>query len=63
MTYQPNNARVWYGHGLRTMPDGTDPADTDGDGFFDLRDERNEIATNWILCRQALLLAGESATA
>lgn len=45
------HARVWYGHALRTNPDGTGPAG-------DLGADPNRIATNWILGRQALLLAG-----
>ncbi len=56
-TTSARHARVWYGHGLRTLPDGSDPADTDGSGTIDLKDERNDIATNWVLCRQALMLA------
>jgi hypothetical protein len=50
-----NHARVWYGHALRTNPDGTGPA-------ADLGADPNRIATNWILGRQALLLAGAGAS-
>jgi hypothetical protein len=42
-------ARVWYGHALKTNPDGSDPAG-------DLGTAPNDIGTNWVLGRQALLL-------
>lgn len=48
----PTYARVWYGHVLRTDPDGTGPA-AGGLGVGP-----NRIATNWVLGRQALLLTG-----
>lgn len=49
-------ARVWYGHVLRTDPDGTGPA------AGGLGTGPNRIGTNWILGRQALLLAGGDAS-
>ena len=48
-------ARLWYGHVLRTDPGGTGPFD-EGLGVGP-----NTIGTNWILGRQALLLAGSMA--
>lgn len=42
-------ARVWYGHALKTNPDGSDP-------LGDLGTAPNDIGTNWTLGRQALLL-------
>ena len=47
-------ARVWYGHGLRTRPDGfDDDTDPNGPGLgFGL----NRCAGQWILARQAMLM-------
>jgi|GEM_PF-4538628 len=44
--------RVFYGHGMRTDPNGTGPS-TSGLGTAD---GPNEFASQWILCRQALFL-------
>ena len=46
------NTRVWYGHAIRTLPDGThNTADTLGDGI-----EPNLYANRWVLARHSTLL-------
>jgi hypothetical protein len=53
--------KVWYGHGLRTMPDGADPLIPMG-GVAPPRlghaGTPNAYAVDWILTRQALFLDG-----
>ncbi|MEX2671089.1 MAG: prepilin-type N-terminal cleavage/methylation domain-containing protein [Phycisphaeraceae bacterium] len=51
-------ARVNYGHALRTMPDGSDPADPS----LGVPNSPNEYSAEWILGRQALLLSTEVGT-
>jgi hypothetical protein len=46
-------ARIWYGHALKTDPDGTGPA-----GDLGTDPGPNRVGTNWILGRQALILSG-----
>lgn len=46
-------ARVWYGHVLRTNPDGTSAV-----GALLGNDPNNRLGNEWILGRQALLLTG-----
>jgi len=48
------HVRVWYGHVLRTNPNGTGP----GGGGLGAVGSPNEIGTEWILGRQALFLRG-----
>lgn len=54
--------KVWYGHVLRTDPDGTDPDDNPSAADNPLaagalgRPGPNELATHWVLGRQALFL-------
>jgi hypothetical protein len=45
--------RLWYGHGMKTYPNGNDPAS-------DLGSVPNEVASTWVLCRQALFLQGNT---
>jgi len=52
-TTDASRVRMWYGHALRTAPDGTDPADPL------LGIPPNELARNWVLGRQALFLAND----
>lgn len=58
-------ARVWYGHGRRTAPNGSDDDMDPGLGdnvtktnghYLGAPLGRNELASQWILCRQALQL-------
>ncbi len=60
--------RVWYGHVLRTDPDGTDPDDAPGsvdtvtaNGALGQAGP-NRLANNWVLGRQALFLGTTSST-
>jgi hypothetical protein len=50
------NARVWYGHVLRTASDGSNLGPTGGLGDATDAGNPNRIATNWILGRQMLFL-------
>ena len=62
--------KVWYGHLRRTAPNGTDEADAgytigmlgQPDGTGAPEPGTNELASQWILGRQAMFLAGGDAT-
>lgn len=49
--------RVWYGTGLRTKADGSDPGST---ALGNANSGDNRYSRDWILCRQALFLCDTS---
>lgn len=49
------HARVWYGHAIRTDPDGT----LDSDATLEDDGRPFNYANNWVLARQALLLTDD----
>lgn len=51
-------ARVWYGHGRLTAEDGSD--DGTGDWGQGPPGNPNRVGTDWVLCRQALILTGDT---
>jgi len=53
------HSRVWFGHGLRTQPDGSDPPLPSGATVPLLGHAGpNQFATDWVLARQELFLDG-----